>query len=214
MEREGVVKYQCHHRERPLPAGLNLDPLNHWRRQMLQRGMIGQSDSRYQGLGFGNISQRLPPEAMAHRPDEFIISGTQTGHLAQLDATSVARVEHADPLTNQLWSSGDCPPSSEALSHAVIYQQRRGCGAVIHVHCPLIWQRALELELPCTGSGIAYGTPAMANAIAQLLLRDEGIIAMLGHEDGIISYAPSLDTAAQHLIALQAKASTLADGCH
>ncbi|RRJ84066.1 class II aldolase/adducin family protein [Aestuariirhabdus litorea] len=205
MEREGVVKYQDHHRPTPLAIDCSLEALNHCRRRMLTLGMIGQSPSRYGGLGFGNISQRLAPGE-----DAFLISGTQTGHLAELDADSLALVERAEPELNRLWSQGYCAPSSEALSHAVIYQQRPECNAVIHVHCPLIWQRAQALALPCTAPQIPYGTPAMARAIAEQLTAGTGVIAMLGHEDGVISYGSSLTEAAEALVRLQAHARELA----
>ncbi|MCL6416468.1 class II aldolase/adducin family protein [Aestuariirhabdus sp. Z084] len=216
MEREGVTKYRCHHEKRALLPIPDLSRLNYWRQQMLDRGMIGQSNVRYQGLGFGNISQRwpYPGSDRQHRDtgvDAFIISGTQTGHLSSLAASNVAVVLNAEVEQNRLWSQGESEPSSEALSHAVIYQQRHGCNAVIHVHCPLIWHQARKLSLSCTDSNTAYGTPTMAQEIRSLLTADQGVIAMLGHEDGIISYGPCLSTAAEALVRLQASAKTLHD---
>ncbi len=49
---------------------------------------------------------------------------------------------------------------------------------------------------------IPYGTPAMAAAVGGLVNRgtDHAILAMGGHEDGIVAYGASLDETAVHLM--------------
>ncbi len=240
-EQEGVIKYACDFEQRALPAAIPLAELNSWRSLMLTLGMIGQAENRYGGLGFGNISQRASDLMKNAAADAFIISGTQTGHLQNLQQQDVALVTNAKPQLNHLSAQGLTPPSSEALTHAVIYQQHPQCSAVVHVHCPIIWHKANELELPCTAASIPYGTPAMAAAIADLLqesllqegllrkdqlqkipvhtlvhpfinnsvLSKNGIIVMLGHEDGVISYAPTLEEASLLLVRYQVLATQL-----
>ena len=194
---EGVIKYQLHHQWQGLSEDYDLTELNAWRSLLLRLQLIGQESTRYQGLGYGNISQRLKND------EQFIITGTQTGHLAQLTRNNYAVVTAAQPGLNQLWSYGDTKPSSEALTHAVVYQQYDAIRAIIHVHCPEIWRNTKQLELACTPADVEYGTPQMAISVAKLLqsnFSDEGIFTMLGHEDGIIAFSSDLSQAACLLI--------------
>jgi hypothetical protein len=81
VEQEGVIKFQLHYTPTavlPLPVDeLNtaVSALNAWRTLCLRLGVIGQNPTRYEGYGFGNISQRRGSTG------NFLISGTQTGHL-------------------------------------------------------------------------------------------------------------------------------------
>jgi ribulose-5-phosphate 4-epimerase/fuculose-1-phosphate aldolase len=85
-------------------------------------------------------------------------------------------------------------PSSESLSHAVIYEVQSLVGCVFHVHSPEIWKRAVELKIPVTDPGIPYGTPEMAKAVQKIVMENNlpSMLSMGGHEDGIIAYGASL----------------------
>ncbi|MCX4028553.1 class II aldolase/adducin family protein [Endozoicomonas sp. SM1973] len=159
---------------------------------------------RYQGYGFGNLSQRLTAFTPAHNPNCFLITGTQTGALAHLRSADYALVTNACPTQNQLTAEGLAAPSSEALSHAVIYQTLPHINFVFHVHCPTIWQLSQQLAIPCLPASLAYGTPAMATAIASIIkdkqVQTQGIISMLGHEDGLISFGETAEKAGWPLI--------------
>ena len=207
-EQEGVIKYQLSHHSRPIDAQINLAELNGWRQIMLRLQLIGQDEHRYMGYGFGNISFRL-----AEQPRCFLISGTQTGHLTTLSHQDVAIITRAEPEKNRLESYGICKPSSEALTHATVYQQNPDINAVIHVHSPDIWLNTQTLNIASTAKEIPYGTPAMALAVKQLFdnhqLQQQGIISMLGHEDGVISFAGNLQIASEILVESLAKALML-----
>ncbi len=204
-ETEGVIKYQLHHTHSPLPAQIALAELNAWRSMMFKLNLIGQNPQRYQGYGFGNISQRLNTENL-----QFIISGTQTGHLSVLSRHDYSLVTQAIPQHNTLFSSGETQPSSEALTHASVYLQKPDIQAVIHVHCPEIWQKTQALNLAHTAADVAYGTPEMAAAVTQLFKSENwqqsAVFTLLGHEDGVIAFGISLSQAACALITELAKA--------
>lgn len=204
-EQEGVIKYELQHQRQKVSLNLPLAEFNAWRQVMMRLELIGQTPDRYQGYGFGNISMRS-----ADRSQRFIISGTQTGHLPCLTPENLALIEKALPEQNRLFSTGLCKPSSEALTHAMLYQQNNRIQAVIHVHSPDIWRHTQTLQLPHTRQDVPYGTPAMAKAVKQLFLQHQlsshGLISMLGHEDGVIAFAESLPQAADCLIATLAKA--------
>lgn len=196
-ETEGVIKYQLLHTDKPLSPLIDTANLNVWRHILYRLQLIGRISGRYGGLGYGNLSERL-------ENGQFLVSGTQTGELAMLKREHFAVVEQAWPESNRLVSHGLTKPSSEALTHAILYRQQAVIGAVIHAHCPEIWRNTLALQIPYTEADIAYGTVEMVNAVKQLLsnkhLLQHGIFSMLGHEDGIVSFGPSPALAATALI--------------
>ena len=198
-EQEGVIKYDLIHSNKPIADNTVITDINAWRSVIHRLGLIGQDPGRYGGFGFGNISLKVIADSGV-----FIISGTQTGHIAQLSADHYCVIEQADFIHNTIRSSGTVKPSSEALTHACVYQQTPQVQAVIHVHSPEIWRNTLKLDLPCTGTEIAYGTLAMVHAVETLFtsgaLKSAGIFSMLGHEDGIVSFGPTLEQAAWQLI--------------
>ena len=114
--REGVIKFRIDFREGPAPAEDILHELNVWRSTFKDLGLIGQDTERYDGYGFGNLSRRLPDQS----GEAFLISGTQTGHLPQLQPSHYATVHQCAPEANQLQASGLIQPSSEALSHGIV----------------------------------------------------------------------------------------------
>jgi ribulose-5-phosphate 4-epimerase/fuculose-1-phosphate aldolase len=198
-ETEGVIKYLLHHTNSPLSNNITLAELNAWRTIMFKLNLIGQDVQRYDSYGFGNISLRL------QTPDlQFIISGTQTGHLAVLSRSDYCLVTQASPKTNTIVSCGETKPSSEALTHASVYLQSPNIQAVIHVHCPEIWRHTKQLNLAHTSADVAYGTPEMAEAVTQLFQTEywqqTAVFTMLGHEDGVVAFGNSLQEAACVLI--------------
>ncbi|MDQ7090332.1 MAG: class II aldolase/adducin family protein [Methylococcales bacterium] len=197
-EQEGVIKYQLTHTDKSLPAHYSITELNAWRTLMCRLQLIGQDNQRYDGYGFGNISQR------AKTFDKFIISGTQTGEHPLLGRDHYCLVTHANPELNQIHSTGSCKPSSEALTHASVYLQDDAIKGIIHAHCPEIWKNTTQLALPYTESNIAYGTPEMAFAMNHLFEQEKWqattVFSLLGHEDGVIAFGENLHQAANALI--------------
>jgi len=188
---EGVIKFQLDFQEGPSPPEKLLHELNAWRNIFRQLGLIGQDPERYDGYGFGNLSRRLPGRDGA----AFLISGTQTGHLPVLRADHYATVHQCNPATNQLQASGQTQPSSEALSHGVLYQSNPGIDWVMHLHCPEIFDNCMPLKLPYTSPDADYGTPEMAAEI-QRVADDRSdltarLLVMSGHQDGILVYGSS-----------------------
>ena len=207
-EQEGVIKFRLDFRERQAVEFPQLEALEACRQRFRALGLIGgQELQRYDGLGFGNISHRLSPGS-----DAFMISGTQTGHLSSMNASGYALVTGCDPVRNRLEAEGAVKPSSEALTHAVIYRQLPEVQAVIHVHSPAIWQCADELGLPQTAAEVPYGTPEMAAEMQRLIAHGMGdwhTISMAGHEDGVITWGRSIDAAAGELAGIADKADRL-----
>ena len=197
-EQEGVIKYRLDFTEAaPLPE-IWLQSLQQWRLTLFQLGLIGQDPERYGGLGYGNISLRHPSGK------GFIISGTQTGGLAQLSPADYCYVSHCDPFENLIVASGPIKPSSEALTHGAIYALDDNIQAVIHTHSPEIWQQADAILLPKTPAEVPYGTPEMAQSVADLwqkgVLSPAHIFVMAGHEDGVVSFGDNLNDAGMTML--------------
>jgi L-ribulose-5-phosphate 4-epimerase len=198
-EQEGVIKYQLMHAQQPVDPSLPITGLNAWRTIFVRLGLIGQNPKRYGNIGFGNISQRIAPDS-----DQFLISGTQTGHIVHLSLEDYALVIKAEPHQNRLQSCGLRKPSSESLTHASVYAYNNTIQAVIHAHSPEIWKHTVMLGLPHTSADVPYGTVEMATAVEQLFqsgtLAQISLFTMLGHEDGVVAFGKNMQEAAWQLI--------------
>lgn len=206
-EQEGVIKFELAFTQAPpLPAEASA-AIRRWHLRCHALGLIGQKPDRYGGYAYGNISQRDDKDG------GFLISGTQTGGKVQLEPADICLVTDWDVAHNRVGARGPLKPSSESLTHAMLYQLDPAIGFIIHVHSPLIWHLAAELALPTTPPEVAYGTPAMAGAAETCYrhagLDGSGIIAMGGHQDGILVFAPQPDQAGELLLTIHARAGAL-----
>jgi hypothetical protein len=210
-EQEGVIKYTLDHSSDSIADTICIAEINAWRTLFFKLELIGQKAGRYDGYGFGNISQRINspnPEQV-----QFLITGTQTGNLTSLSRQHYCTVISANPDKNTIKSVGESKPSSEALTHASIYQSNLEIQSVIHVHCPEIWNNTARLNLPFTAANIPYGTPEMAIEVKRLLqqrhAKNSGLCSMLGHKDGVFSFSNSMESAAWSIINYYSKAIAL-----
>ncbi|MEG4348025.1 class II aldolase/adducin family protein [Microcoleus sp. A003_D6] len=192
---EGVVKYRCDWKEAAPVAAGDIADLMHWRDRLHAWGLIAVYEN---GIGFGNVSVRLGNSC------QFVISGTQTAHLSALGPESYCTVTEFNLEQNYLGCRGPVPASSESLTHAALYLHAFDVGGIIHVHNPQLWQQLL-FKIPTTRKEIPYGTPQMALEMFRLFeeenLADRKILAMAGHEDGIICFGSTLDEAGKVLSA-------------
>jgi len=195
---EGYIKYQSFWTKAPIPNAAAAEELETWRRPLFDAGLIGQYEEY--GIGFGNISLRCGG------PGEFLISGTQTGHIATTDKTHYSLVTSWNVHGNRVCCVGQVQASSEAMTHAAIYQLDLKIGAIVHVHSGELWRRHLGL-LPTTKPEVAYGTPQMANEFRRLYtdtdFRKTKLAVMAGHEEGLLSFGATLEEAAGRVLELQ-----------
>jgi ribulose-5-phosphate 4-epimerase/fuculose-1-phosphate aldolase len=205
-EQEGVINFA--YDLQPSDTAIAEDelkaPLAGWRSIFKQLGLIGQESERYGGFGFGNLSVRDE-----EKPDEFVISASQTGALAALKDKHLVRITGYSLERFWVDALGRQPPSSETLTHAMIYSADSRIRWVFHCHSPDIWRAAQTLAIPCTGPEVAYGSLDMVTAVAELLDKHQSrplLFATLGHEDGIFSCAPTARDAGGLLISYLAKA--------
>ena len=152
------------------------------------------------GIGYGNLSMRIASTL------EFIITASQTGHLSTLCGEYYTRVLKADISTNEVWCEGVHPASSEALTHAAIYELSPEIKVVIHIHSEQLWNRYLYI-LPTTNPSVEYGTPEMALEIRKMdekaMFSKRKTFLTSGHKDGIFSFGKSWEEALENLLFLE-----------
>jgi ribulose-5-phosphate 4-epimerase/fuculose-1-phosphate aldolase len=201
---EGVIKFKLQFSLAGPMEMEQLAELNKWRNSLWQRALIGQDPARYDGYGFGNVSQRSGADNAARGRRSFVISGTQTGHLPELDKHHYTQVITYDAVTNSVSAAGPIKPSSESLTHGMIYDLDNGIRTVLHVHSPDIWLAADRIGIPVTDATVTYGTPKMAAEVQRLFndtnVREGKIFSMGGHEDGIVSFGTTAEEAGNILI--------------
>jgi len=203
---EGVIRFNLEFTQAPPPPDDDVAGLIHWHSILHDLGLIGQDPARYGGYAYGNLSRR-------HDAGGFLISATQTGGKTVLLAEDFCHVTAWNIEENSVTAHGPRPPSSESLTHGMIYWLDPGIRVILHVHAPGIWRNAARLGIPLTAGHIPYGTPDMAREVARLFADTEtaarGVIVMGGHEDGILSFAGSHERAGQLLLELALAAEQL-----
>lgn len=195
MEQEGVIKYSLDFQQQAVSVNDKvLRDMNACRSLMIDHGLLGQDESRYGGYGFGNISRRSTAANTT-----FLITGSQTGHLHSLSNASLSCITAMNIEQHTLRAYGDIEPSSESMTHGVLYQQSAAIQAVVHVHSPDIWRYGEALGLASIAEEIPYGTAEMACAVKQLssaLMLSKIplplLFVMKGHEDGVVAAGSSL----------------------
>lgn len=211
---EGVTRFQFDHETRQLEErvyGETAVVLGAWREVLARLGLIGRDPSRYQGAGYGNVSARVGPFGDVGRGQRrFLVTGTQTGGRPRVMLEDFCLVERYDLLRNHVRSTGPVPPSSESLTHGAIYDIAPAARVVLHAHAPEIWRHARALGLPVTRVEALNGTPEMALEVQRLYrestLSGTGILAMGGHEDGVIAFGATAAAAGETLVRHLARA--------
>ncbi len=158
--------------------------LSAWRSLLFDLRLLGQTPDRYQGYGYGNLSVR------ADDAETFVVTASQTSGEATLLHEHLVLITHCNLERFWVDASGSEPPSSESMTHAMIYQADPRIRCVFHVHCPDMWGYRTLLKLPQTPVDVPYGSPAMVAAVRDLLETNQSrplIFATAGHEDGIFA---------------------------
>lgn len=196
---EGYVKFKSDWRRTAPLADNEVEQLIRWRRSLYAAGLVGHYDDI--GVGYGNLSRRSSGDGL------FVISGTQTGHLAELGPEHFALVTGVDIAHNRVSSRGPIEASSESMTHAVLYDVDERIGGVVHVHSPRLWESLMD-RLPTTDPQVPYGTPEMAEEIRRLYRQSDfamtGVAVMAGHEAGLMSVGETVAEASARILALAA----------
>ena len=194
---EGTIKFAVgdHRKTGPLDRS-EYAHVEVYRERLWKLGLIGYSES--QRVGYGNISARRAGGG-------FVISGTQTGHKPTLDGSDYVIVDGWDFVRNRVDCAGPCLPSSEALSHAALYD-RTEIDAVIHVHCRPLWLALIRDNALFTEEHIPYGSEMLYQRLSELVVDQEPrpeiplILVTRGHEDGVFAAGGTMEEAFRTIV--------------
>lgn len=200
---DGVIKYdrsnftQC--------EALNYSEyaeLETWRTLLYRLNLIGEYPE--EKVGFGNMSKAIDySDYASFDGTQFVITGTQTGKYPKLNGEHYTRVLGYDIAHQKITVLGPLEASSEALTHAAIYEANSNIKAIFHIHSKPIWDGMKNDFAPSTHEDIPYGTLEMANAVKDLIgIQKKGVICMRGHEDGVIAYAETTEAAGDLILEL------------
>lgn len=183
------VKFTCERTNAEFTPFDGFAELNAYRRQLRELRLIGVDSN---GVGFGNLSVR------DGATKNFYITGSATAGRPELTLADCAKVLAYDFERNWVGYEGSTIPSSESLTHAAIYGSDAKVGAVIHCHDSTLWTAILN-QAPTSSKTVDYGTPEMAYEIMRLFrvtdLHGRKILAMAGHEGGIVTFGRDLEEA-------------------
>jgi len=184
---DGVIKYQLDFNpSSPLKPSSFLE-IESVRERLFALKLIGVQE----GIGYGNISKRVDKNS-------FVITGTQTGHLKNLNSQHYSLIEKYRDEEFYLKSSGAIKPSSEALTHGTIYNLDENINAVIHIHSKSIWKFMLEGNYLKT-KNVEYGSIEMIEEVNRIFSinnpLDNPKFVMAGHEDGVMVFGRDLKEA-------------------
>jgi ribulose-5-phosphate 4-epimerase/fuculose-1-phosphate aldolase len=189
---EGVIKFKLTLKRAPAPEQTLVIALEKWRALFYKLGLVGEYPN--EKIGYGNLSSRLLKKS-------FIITGSQTGHLAHLQPHHYTKVIECDLKKGSVTAEGLIPPSSESLTHYGIYEANPAIQYVFHVHHQRLWEQLQLGSYDYISGDIQYGTQEMAVAAANLLNgKNSGLFVMKGHEDGIISYGATAEDAGRNIL--------------
>lgn len=211
---EGIIKFscECSLRQPPTWDGAEaFEELAACRTRLKERGWLGEYQTGpLAGIGFGNVSVR------SRGSGHFWITGSATGRVIDMGMEHVALVTAFDVASNSVQCEGWVPASSETMTHAVIYDSIPDAQAVVHIHEPDLWQMALDSnDLPRSDAAVPYGTPEMVRELERLLhstsFGGEGVMAMAGHDEGLLAFGSSLEEAERRLLDLQHQISRITE---
>lgn len=206
MSTEGVVQYSFELVPSSPSTEWEARQIGRWRQELFARDVIGCDLSRY-GACYGNVSIRTGEFAAAPGRREFLVSCTQTGGLDHQPPATLCRVLAYDHERNHVRAQGPCPPSSETMTHGAIYDSSLDIRAIVHGHDPTLWSYLLAQGCPRTPPDVDYGTPAMARWAKKVVRaamarpwRHPGILAMAGHQDGVVAWGPTAKQATERFL--------------
>ena len=190
---EGVIKYSSERVAGQVSVSVALNQLNAARTTLFELGLIGAYPN---GIGYGNLSLR-------QAGTQFVISASATGAAHTLRSDQFCLVEAFSIEGNWVRSRGALPASSESMTHGAIYLANPAVQCVIHVHSRSLFDALLAQGAARTSADIAYGTPAMAQAVMRLVQTQPVLpvlFVMAGHAEGVVAYGADVASVTALLI--------------
>lgn len=203
---DGVIKYdRSNFSQCESLLSYEYQELEYWRKILYGLNLIGEYPEAQVGFGNMSVVQDYSNIFKSAHP-QFVITGTQTGKYSDLDGSQYTRVLDYQIDQLKIKMMGAVEASSEALTHASIYESNPLIKAVFHIHSNEIWSKMIEDNSDFTDASIPYGTVEMAYATQNCIKgKNKGVFCMRGHEDGVVIYGTSMKEAADLTLNLYQK---------
>ncbi len=186
MTEEGVIKFDffCEDDQDVIPEKL-FHEVNPVRNKLAELELIGQYPD---GLSYGNISIK------DNNTKDFYITASDTGKIKTTGKEHYVRIVSCNTDNNFCKFRGKGLPSSETLTHFIIYELSKEVRSVIHVHNKELWDN-LKGKVPSTSESAGYGTVKMVKEVSLLFgqgrVQQEKLLVMKGHEEGVVCFGGS-----------------------
>ncbi len=186
------IKFKLTLKRAPAPEQIQVISLEKWRALFYRLGLVGEYPNEQ--IGYGNLSSRILQKT-------FIITGSQTGHLAHLQPHHYTKVMNCDLKRGLVEAEGLIPPSSESLTHFGIYQANSSIQSILHVHNLKLWAELERQGIDVLDESLRYGSQQMAEHLLLLLKnKTNGVMLIKNPNRGIISYGPSVEEAGRNIL--------------
>jgi ribulose-5-phosphate 4-epimerase/fuculose-1-phosphate aldolase len=126
---------------------------------------------------------------MSFRNDKGFVVTAGGVDKGKLTPRNFVQVLNCNMDTKKVIAEGEMQPSSETLTHYLIYREKKAVNAVIHVHDSLVLEKAAKLKVRVTPNHHPYGTTELAYEIEKTLGHDK-YIGVKGH--GVLAAGKSL----------------------
>lgn len=190
---DGVIKFKFRLKKSGTISSREYLDVEKWRAIFFKMRLVGEDSESH--IGYGNLSKRISGS------DQFIITGTQTGHLPHLNGSQYTKVTSCDLKSLSVDAIGPIPPSSESLTHFAFYQKCKQINFIFHIHSSKLWNHMISEKMNSTPQDVSYGTQEMAIAVQNIIgNKESGIIVMKGHQDGVIAYGNSAEQAGRMVL--------------
>ncbi len=177
---EGIPKFKLTLKRAPAPEMNQVIALEKWRALFFKLSLVGEYPN--EKISYGNLSSRINKK-------NFIMTGSQTGHLAHLQAHHYTKVIECDLKKGSVTAEGLIPPSREALTHFGIYEANPAIQYVFHICHEELWKALKQGPFDSISGDILYGSQEMADAASALIWnKSSGLFILDGHEGEIVSY--------------------------
>ena len=150
---------------------------------------------------FGNLSFRIEQNR-----NIFIISSSGSDFGNFLKAENFVQVESCNFFKKTVYCHGIREPSSEAMLHYAIYQNRPDISAIFHGHSEEILNSAENLNIPETSKKEEYGTMELVESVLKII-PDTNFLIMKNH--GFLSLGETIEEAGENTLKLLKKISGL-----
>ncbi len=197
VHEEGISKFRLTLKRAPAPEQNQFIALEKWRALLYRLGLVGEYPTKQ--IGYGTLSSRLNKKS-------FIITGSQTGHLAHLQSHHYTRVIECDLKRGSVTAEGLIPPSRESLSHFEIYETNPSIQFVFHVHHAELWEFLKKTSQNSLASSSPHGVLETDMAISEYIAqKNAGLFIVQNLKNEIFSFGCSAEEAGKNILDLYRK---------